>query len=90
MDPRIVNSFPSDVPSVILSGRYAIPRHADLPFLSTREGANVCVIAGYVGSRRAAPVLLEMIERQEGLAGGYYAGLLADLREKTSAAILTG
>jgi len=50
----------------------------------------VCVIAGYVGSRRAAPVLLEMIERQEGLAGGYYAGLLADLREKTSAAILTG
>ena len=35
----------------------------------------MCVIAGYVGTRRAAPVLLEMIERQEGLAGGFYTGL---------------
>lgn len=35
----------------------------------------MCVIAGYVGTRPAAPVLLEMIRRQEGLAGGYYTGL---------------
>jgi len=76
------------------------------PYQVREGGANVCVIAGYVGSRLAAPVLLDMIERQEGLAGGYYAGLavvepgsmhwckvvglLADLREKTSAAILPG
>lgn len=66
----------------------------------------MCVIAGYVGSRLAAPVLLEMIERQEGLAGGFYAGLaavepgslhwakvvglVADLRKKTSAERLPG
>jgi len=66
----------------------------------------VCVIAGYAGSRLAAPVLIEMIERQEGLAGGYYAGLavvergslhwrkvvgvMADLRKKTNAEVLPG
>ena len=37
----------------------------------------MCVIAGYAGSRLAAPVLIEMIERQEGLAGGFYTGLAA-------------
>ena len=37
----------------------------------------MCVIAGYVGSRLAAPVLLEMLDREEGLAGGFYAGLTA-------------
>lgn len=61
----------------------------------------MCVIAGYVGKRLAAPILLEMLERQEGLAGGFYAGLavtepgslhwakvvgvVADLRKRTSA-----
>ncbi len=35
----------------------------------------MCNIAGYIGSERAAPVLLELIERQEGLAGGYYTGI---------------
>ena len=35
----------------------------------------MCNIAGYVGQRRAAPILLEMIRRQEGMAGGYYSGL---------------
>ena len=34
----------------------------------------MCVIAGYAGKRPAAPILLEMIRRQEGLAGGYYTG----------------
>lgn len=66
----------------------------------------MCVIAGYAGLRLAAPVVMEMIERQEGLAGGYYAGmavvepdslhwrkvvgLMADLREKTDAEALPG
>jgi len=66
----------------------------------------VCVIAGYAGSRPAAPILIEMIERQEGLAGGYYAGLatvgggklhwrkvvglMADLRKHTDAEKLPG
>lgn len=66
----------------------------------------MCVIAGYAGSRLAAPVVIEMIERQEGLAGGYYAGLavtepgslhwrkvvglMEDLRKKTDAATLPG
>ena len=42
----------------------------------------MCNIAGYVGTEPAAPLLLEMIERQEGLAGGYYTGIvtLADGR----------
>ncbi len=35
----------------------------------------MCNIAGYVGSQRAAPILLDLIERQEGLAGGYYTGI---------------
>lgn len=66
----------------------------------------MCVIAGYAGSRLAAPVVMEMIERQEGLAGGYYAGmavvepdslhwrkvvgLMADLRGKGDAEALPG
>ena len=66
----------------------------------------MCVIAGYAGSRLAAPVVLEMIERQEGLAGGYYAGVaavepgslhwrkvvgtVADLRRNTDAETLPG
>lgn len=37
----------------------------------------MCVIAGYAGTRLAAPILIEMIERQEGLAGGFYTGLAA-------------
>lgn len=35
----------------------------------------MCNIAGYVGEEPAAPILLEMIQAQEGLAGGYYSGL---------------
>jgi glucosamine--fructose-6-phosphate aminotransferase (isomerizing) len=35
----------------------------------------MCNIAGYIGSERAAPILLELIERQEGLAGGFYTGI---------------
>lgn len=35
----------------------------------------MCNIAGYVGNRPAAPILIEMIRRQEGLDGGYYTGI---------------
>lgn len=35
----------------------------------------MCVIAGYLGKEQAAPLLLEMLRREEGLAGGYYSGL---------------
>lgn len=35
----------------------------------------MCNIAGYVGDRQAAPILIEMMRRQEGLDGGYYTGI---------------
>ena len=35
----------------------------------------MCNISGYIGDRRAAPVLLEMMRRQEGYCGGYYTGI---------------
>ena len=66
----------------------------------------MCNIAGYVGSRHAAPLLLDMLEAEEGLAGGYYTGIAtihegqlhyrkvigdtARLRELTDAASLPG
>jgi hypothetical protein len=41
----------------------------------TRGGRTKYVLAGYIGDKPAAPILLEMLEEQEGLAGGYYTGL---------------
>lgn len=35
----------------------------------------MCVIAGYIGSKPAAPILLEMLKREEGLAAGFYTGI---------------
>lgn len=35
----------------------------------------MCNQAGYLGDQPAAPVLLAMMERQQGFAGGYYSGL---------------
>ena len=35
----------------------------------------MCNIAGYVGDQRAAPILIEMLRRQEGLDAGYYTGI---------------
>ena len=35
----------------------------------------MCNIAGYVGSKNATPILLKMIQAQEGLYGGFYSGL---------------
>lgn len=35
----------------------------------------MCVIAGYVGTERAAPILIEMLRREEGLAGAFNTGI---------------
>ena len=35
----------------------------------------MCNIAAYVGDRPAAPIIIEMIRRQEGLNGGFFTGL---------------
>ena len=35
----------------------------------------MCNIAGYVGERKAAPILIDMIRAQEGLNGGFYTGI---------------
>jgi hypothetical protein len=35
----------------------------------------MCNIAGYIGDRPAAPILIEMMKRQEGFCGGYYTGI---------------
>lgn len=37
--------------------------------------ALMCTLAGIIGNRPAAPLLLEMLARQEGLAGGFYTGI---------------
>ena len=35
----------------------------------------MCNIAGYIGRREAAPILVEMMKREEGYAAGYYTGI---------------
>lgn len=35
----------------------------------------MCNIAGYIGGSRAAPILLDMLSRQEGWGGGFYTGI---------------
>ncbi len=35
----------------------------------------MCNIAGYVGTKTAAPILIDMMRRQEGFNAGYYTGL---------------
>lgn len=35
----------------------------------------MCNIAGYVGERRAAPILIDMLRREEGIDAGYYTGI---------------
>ena len=35
----------------------------------------MCNIAGYIGKRRAAPILIEMMKKQEGYGGGFYTGI---------------
>lgn len=50
----------------------------------------MCNIAGYVGTRPAAPILLEMLKKQEGFAGGYYSGIATLHEGKIYYAKLTG
>ncbi len=50
----------------------------------------MCNIAGYVGSKRAAPILLEMIQKQEGFDGGFYTGIATLHEGKIYYAKLTG
>ena len=50
----------------------------------------MCNIAGYAGTRPAAPILLEMLRRQEGLCGGYYTGIATVYEGKIYYAKLTG
>ena len=35
----------------------------------------MCNIAGYVGTKQAAPILIDMLRKQEGLDAGYYSGI---------------
>lgn len=50
----------------------------------------MCNIAGYVGTGRAAPILLDMIKKQEGFGGGYYSGIATLHEGKIHHAKLTG
>ena len=50
----------------------------------------MCNIAGYVGDRPAAPILIEMLRRQEGLDGGYYTGIATIHNGRIHYAKLTG
>lgn len=35
----------------------------------------MCNISGYIGNKRAAPILIEMMQKQAGFCGGYYTGI---------------
>ena len=50
----------------------------------------MCNIAGYVGKRQAAPILIEMIKQQEGFNGGFYTGIATMYEGKIYSAKLTG
>lgn len=50
----------------------------------------MCNISGYVGSRQAAPILVDMLMRQEGFAGGYYTGIVTWHEGKFYSYKLTG
>lgn len=50
----------------------------------------MCNIAGYIGSKKATPILFEMIKKQEGYAGGYYAGIATIKDNKIYSHKLTG
>ena len=50
----------------------------------------MCNIAGYVGERDAAPILIEMIKAQEGYNGGFYTGIATLHEGKIYHAKLTG
>ena len=50
----------------------------------------MCTIAGYTGEKRAAPVLLEMIKKEEGFDSGFYTGIATIHEGKLYYAKLSG
>lgn len=50
----------------------------------------MCNIAGYVGTRQAAPILIGMLRQQEGLDAGFYTGIATLHQGKIHYAKLTG
>lgn len=36
----------------------------------------MCNISGYIGNKQVAPILVEMLKKQEGFCGGYYTGII--------------
>lgn len=50
----------------------------------------MCNIAGYIGRREAAPILAEMLRREEGYAGGYYTGITVHDGERLVTAKVMG
>ena len=50
----------------------------------------MCNIAGYVGTKPAAPILIDMLRREEGFGGGYYTGIATIHEGKLHYAKLTG
>ena len=50
----------------------------------------MCNMAAYVGDRPAAPILIEMLKRQEGFEGGYYSGIATLHKGKIYYCKLTG
>ena len=50
----------------------------------------MCNIAGYIGERPAAPILIDMMRRQEGWNAGYYTGIATIHQEKIHCAKLVG
>ena len=50
----------------------------------------MCNIAGYIGKKQAAPILLEMMRREEGYAGGYYTGITVHDGERLVTAKVMG
>lgn len=50
----------------------------------------MCNIAGYIGKKAAAPILCEMMKRQEGFHGGYYSGICTHDGKKLHSAKVIG
>lgn len=50
----------------------------------------MCNIAGYIGKKQAAPILIEMMKRQEGFFGGYYTGMTVHDGAKLQTAKVVG
>ena len=50
----------------------------------------MCNIAGYIGKRQAAPILIEMMRREEGYAGGFFTGMTVHNGEKLVSAKVLG